>query len=242
MKSKWQYSGDVNMLDYGGKNFRQTGPRQFQFVELINMDDACGRDNEGQPKYAVALHLVDLDSIPEKTIKSALECCGQEWLENDILLAECCDSYGAHAPLENWSGNNAHKLLRLAYKAANALLDESALEAAMERPVNKIGSSAREFMTGDIFSPLQRGCESGNQDARIMAKMYGVPQEAIDDTRPEDYLPFFMGYMSAMNGGERNVACAEGDTISPEYFRGYDRGLNVKAGKCPAPSWIQTEA
>lgn len=184
MKTKWQYSGDVNMLDYGGKNMRQSGNRQFQIVELINMDEACGRDNQGQPKYVVELRLVDLGALSQSTIKSALESCGwQNMPDTDDALAECCDSYGAHAPLETFSGNNAHKLLRQAYKAANALLDDEALEEQLDRPVNKIGSSAREFMAGDITSAIQRGCESGNPDARIMAKMYGATQEQIDGAR-----------------------------------------------------------
>ena len=92
-------------------------------------------------------------------------------------------------------------------------------------------------MVGDFDSALQRGCESGNPDARLMAKMHGIPQEAIDAARPTDFLPYLMGYSAAMNGGTKET---DPDT-SPEYFRGYDRGLNVKAGKCPAPTWIQTQ-
>lgn len=235
---KWQYSSDVNMLDYGGKNIRHTVKRQFQIVELINMDEACGRDNEGQPKYVVELRLVDLDALSQGTIKSALNSCGWEGIhDNDLALAECVDSYGAHAPLESYRGNNGRKLLREAYKAANLLLNESELEQKLEQPVNKIGSTGREFMNGDFMPAIQRGCESGNPDARIMAKMHGVPQEAIDDTRPDDFLPYVMGYMAGMAGSPKET---DPDT-SPEYFRGYDRALNVKAGKCPAPGWIKQE-
>lgn len=245
-KSKWQYSGDVNMLDYGGKNMRCIGNRKYQIVELINMDDACGRDNEGQPKYNVSLSLVDLEAIGERNLQSALDCCGMKAeLDNegndipfdDAILAECCDSYGCHAPLEQWSGNNAHKLLREAYKLANELCDDDALSEALEKPVNKIGSTAAEFMRGDFMSAMQRGCESGDPSARIMAKMHGVPQQAIDDTRPADWLPYVFGYMAGIDGREKET---DPDTAA-EYFRGYERGQNVKSGKCPAPSWIQTQ-
>lgn len=235
---KWQYSGDVNMLDYGGKNMRHTTGKQFQFVELINMDEACGRDNDGQPKYVVELRMVDLNALSDSTIKSALNCCGQDGRDlPNMAVAECCDSYGAHAPLESYSGNNARKLLRQAYRAANEYLDSSALESALEKPVNKIGSSAREFMNGDFMPAIQRGCESGDVGARIMAKMHGVEQSAIDDVRPADWLPYVMGYMAAMAGGTKET---DPDTAQ-EYFRGYERGQNVKAGKCPAPSWIQEQ-
>lgn len=233
--NKWTYSGDVNMLDYGGKNMRHTSGRQFQVIELINMDEACGRDNEGQPKYVVELRLVDLNALSQETINSALKSCEWEGMEqSDPVLAECCDSYGAHAPLESFSGNNARKLLRQAHKTANALLDSDELESRLDRPVNKIGSSAREFMNGDFMPAIQRGCESGNPDARIMAKMHGVPQQAIDDARPQDFLPYIMGYMAAMANGPKET---DPDT-SPEYFRGYERAENIKAGKAPVPSWI----
>lgn len=239
MRTKWQYTGDVNMLDYGGKNTRQTGKRQFQVVELMNMDEACGRDNDGQPKYNVELRFVDLDAIPQREVDSAIQSCGWEGMDkgNDAMLAECLDSYGLHAPLGQWSGNNARKLLRQAYREANTLLDSDTLEEKLDQPVNRIGSSAREFMAGDLVSAMQRGVESGNQDARSMAKMHGIPQETIDSVRPSDWLPYLMGYMAAMNGGTKET---DPDT-APEYFRGFERGENVKAGKCPAPTWIQSE-
>ncbi len=239
MKTKWTYNGDVNMLDYGGTNSRCIGSRQHQFVELINMDDACGRDNEGQPKYVVELRLVDLTAISASNLKSALECCGQEHIENpsDEILADCCNSYGCHAPLDSWSGGNARKLLRAAYKLANELSNQDKLNDRLDnRPVNKIGSTAREFMNGDTMSAIQRGVEAGNPSARIMAKMHGVPQDTIDNTRPDDWLPYAFGYMAGMNGSPKET---DPDT-SPEYFRGYDRALNVKAGKAPAPAWIQS--
>jgi hypothetical protein len=235
-KSKWNYSGDVNMLDYGGKNIRCIGDRRYQIVELINMDDACGRDNEGQPKYNVSLSFVNLDALTEANIKSAKNCSGVTEDCPDSMLAELCHSYGCIAPMGNWNGNNARKLLRQAYAEANSLCDDAELVLALQKPVNAIGSTALEFMRGDIFSPIQRGCESGSPDARIMAKMYGVPQETIDDVRPDDWLPFLMGYMAGINGGAKET---DPDT-APEYFRGYERGENVKAGKCPAPSWIAT--
>lgn len=236
---KWTYIGDVNMLDYGGKNSRCIGKRQYQFVELINMDDACGRDNEGQPRYVVELRLVDLNAVGEKNIQAALRCCGQDEGQAlaDDIVAEFCDSYGTHAPLGSWSGNNARKLMRDAYREANALLDSEALETKLDSTVNRIGSTAREFMSGDLTSALQRGCESGNPDARLITKMYGVAQDVIDDTRPADWLPYVFGYMAAIAGGTKET---DPDTAK-EYFRGFERGENVKAGKCPAPSWIQQQ-
>jgi len=236
--SKWQYNGDVNMLDYGGTDSRWIGGRRYQFLELINMDDACGRDNEGQPKYAVELRLVDLCVIGQSNMDSALGCCGMETEKEltDEMLAGACNSYGCHAPLGNWTGNNAGQMMREARKMANDLRDESKLESALDKTCNRMGSTAREFMAGDFTSAMQRGCESGNLDARIMAKMHGVTADVINDVRPDDWLPYVFGYMAGLNGGTKET---NPDTAA-EYFRGFERGAQVKAGKCPAPGWIKS--
>lgn len=234
---KWMYSGDVNMADYGGKNIRHVGGRKYQVVELMNMDEACGRDNEGQPKYAVELTIIDLAAIPEKQLQSAIRSCGWDTanLSDDACLAEICHSYGLHAPLGGWSGNNYRKLLREAYSAAKELLDEDALEEKLEQPVNALGSTAREYMVGDLDSALTRGCEAGDPSARLLTKMYGVPQQVIDDVRPDDFLPYVFGYMA----GKAGQPAETGPDLAPEYHRGYQRGQNVREGKCPPPSWIK---
>jgi hypothetical protein len=173
--SKWQTFGDINLLDYGGGFWRMTAPRVFQFIELVNMDEACGRDNEGQPRYTVELALVDLNAIPEKELESARKSCGWDSApDNDSALAEMVYQYGLRAPLGSWSGNNAGKLLRNAKSEAHALLDSSRLADQLDKPVNAIGSTASEYMRGDIHSAMVRGIEAGDQSARIMGKMHGL--------------------------------------------------------------------
>ncbi len=233
---KWNYSGDVNILDYGGKFARQSGKRQFQFVELVNFLDATGEKIDGKI-YNVELALVDLDQISEKEIESAKRSCGWESMPaNDEALAEVVYTYGLRANLFTANGNNARELIRAAKREANNFLQEDKLEEALERPVNRIGSTAREFMRGDLTSAMERGCESGRPEAVIMAKMYGIPAETINDARPADFLPFLFGYMAGLNGGAKET---NPDT-APEYFRGFERGENVKAGKAKAPGRIQT--
>lgn len=237
---RWTYYGDVNRSEYGGTDMRHVGGRRWQFIELINMDEACGRENEGQPKYVVELSMVDLDAIPLASIDSALRSCGPVPDANgrieDAAVAESCRSYGAAAPLDSFSGNNYRKLLREAYRAAAEYArDSAALAEAMERPVNAIGSTAAEFMRGDLDSAMIRGVEAGDPAARILAKMHGAPQDAIDDARPDDFLPYVFGYMAAMNGSPED----KGEDVAPEYHRGYQRGQRVKAGEAPAPSWIK---
>jgi hypothetical protein len=168
----WQYTGDVSPEEYGGKWFRQVAPKIWQIIELTNMNEACGRDNEGYDTYFVELSLVDLNAIPDKEIQSARESCD---IPDDALeswLAVGCYEYGLKAPLESWSGPAFGRLLRAARSAAHSLRrDHQALADRMERPVNAIGSTATEYMAGDISSVVMRGVANGDPKAELMLKL-----------------------------------------------------------------------
>lgn len=174
----WQYTGDVSPEDYGGKWYREIAHRVYQVIELTNMGEACGRDNEGHPTYVVELSLVDLGVLTPKQIDDAYRSCGWELPESmtqgerDAATAIMCFEYGCKAPLDSWEGNNYGKLLRTARSQAHALKrDADAMSERMERPVNKIGSTAREYMTGDITSAVLRGVANNDPAAMIMLKM-----------------------------------------------------------------------
>lgn len=174
----WQYQGDVNPQSHGGKWYRRVGVSTYQVIELTNMDDAVGRrDNEGYPTYVVELSLVDLYQIPSEVQKSALRSCGPDLAEyeselHDQITAIACYEYGAKAPLESWSGNGSTRLLREARKLAASLKkDGNALEDRMQRQVNKIGTTAQEYMTGDIRSAVLRGVSEGREDAQLMLRL-----------------------------------------------------------------------
>lgn len=177
----WHYCGDVNPQAYGGKWYRRTHDRSYQFIEIVNMNDACGRDNEGHPTYVVELSLVDLDKIPAKEQTAAWRSCGpdEDYQESDtslhdLVAAEACHSYGCKAPLESWEGNSSVRLLRVARTAAHTLKGDSiALGTRLSRPVNKIGSTAAEYMIGDIDSALNRGIQKGDPTALLIGRIYG---------------------------------------------------------------------
>jgi hypothetical protein len=92
MTGKWLYYGDVNRSEYGGTDMRHVRTRLFQFIELTNMDEARGRDNEGRARYVVELSHVDLDALSPDTIRSALDSCGHVPSDtiNDAARAEMC--------------------------------------------------------------------------------------------------------------------------------------------------------
>jgi hypothetical protein len=179
------FTGDVSWLDYGGTWIRQVAARRYHFLELTNMDEACGRDNEGSPRYVVELSEVDLDAIGPDVQRSAWESCDGDsqieradsvevdTTERDLVAAGACYQYGAKAPLHSETTSNAHKGIRACRAESYRLTsDAEAYAAAMERPVNKIGSTAAEYMRGDVNAAILRGCDEGNPSARLMAKMY----------------------------------------------------------------------
>jgi hypothetical protein len=196
------WTGDVNWRDYGGTWARKVGPRAWHFIVLTNMDDACGRDNAGRPTYVVELREVDLDAIGPSTQVSAWQCCDgdcrlapDEHLtlstgKRDMVTADCCNEYGAYAPLHSAEGNNAHKAIRECRAESYRLTrDTDAHAEAMARPVNKLGSTAAEYMTGDMTSAMLRGLDAGDPGARIMAKAYSAADgQTLGGAMPEGEL------------------------------------------------------
>lgn len=228
MVSQWRTFDDD--VDFGEQ--RAVSATAFQFITITDMEYHCGSD----PKYVCEVDIVDLALIPEKEQLSAKECYGCEDEDIDVeYLAQVCHGYGLKAPVWSESSNNRSALHRAARSQCRELLDESKLEIAMDRPVNALGSTAHEFMLGDFTSAMQRGCESGEPGARLTARLYGVPQAAIDNIRPGDFLPYVVGYNDALAGADHYEPR---DELSPEYTRGYERGQRVKAGEAPAPSWL----
>jgi hypothetical protein len=216
--------GDCNWEDYGGKFGRQdpNNARVFYVVKCDNMIECMGeRDVEesGIDTYIAQVVRVDLDETTGENIESALECCGLDLEEfegdHDWIIVECLVDYGAAAPM----GEHSHP-----YRADSArakarreveelIADADQCEAMLNRPVNAIGSTAREYGLGDLDSCMDRWRVS---------------------YRPSDWLPYSFGYIAGLAGREQET----GDDIVREYFDGYRYGAKVKEGKAPACSWI----
>jgi len=227
----------------------QIKPGVYVFVQVLDMWHHCGKEGD---HYAGEVAVVDFRVLGVETIDSAKRSGDfDSWFNGHIIyesvewegktisipacpaLAECCYEHGAKAPV--WSGGDGRRwrVHRAARREARALVSDDAYEAALEKPVNAIGSSAREFMNADFNSAIARGILSGRPDARIMGKMHGLPEKLMDDARPDDWPPFVIGYSDAMGGRPKST-----EDVSPEYHLGYERAENVKAGKAVAPNWI----
>lgn len=199
------------------------GGRKYLVLEVIDL-----KDRTGEGEFCVDLALVDLDEVSTATVRSAKDCYGcEDEAPRELVLVEMLYGYGAKAPLFSAQAGGRVVARRLGRSEARKL----DIDAAMNRPVNAIGSTAREFMHGDFQSAMYRGIQEGRQDARIMAKMYGNdPDEHI-----KDRMPFLMGFLAG-KAGQPNEA---NEDYSPHYTSGWERGQRVARGEASPPSWIK---
>ena len=245
MASKWEFQGDVDVLGYGGTFIRHVGDRRYHAIRFDNMDEACGSDNEGQAKYHGSLVEVDLDLA---NIQAAADSWGEDPNEHeDVWLAFMVASYGEYAPLVDEAGNNGHGIIRNLKRESREIEGDSERhEDLMNRPVNAIGSTAREFQSGDIQSALSRGLRSGNESAGIMAIMSkprqpvhlglltedGLTNEVTVDmslTGSDDPIAFSYGFSCGMRG-ESLERDGDPEDLAAEYLRGHAEGLKVFNG------------
>lgn len=187
---------DVNWTDYHGKWARRAPDGSYYVLDWTNMIDACGCDAEGGPEYVCEVKRVDLDDLSPETIAQALACVGMRLLGNDsivtdgadrvvataddrerhsLVLVEACTSYGCAQPIESFSGSEYPARIRAkARRYAESLMkDAPRLQERLERPVNKIGSTAREYGRGDIDAALNRGPFDTSKN--LMRKLHGLP-------------------------------------------------------------------
>lgn len=230
---------------YDGLIRHVTG-RSFHRITVIDMDDAVGEEeNKGHPRFVVELAEVDLDAISDEERERALESVGASDEElTDLGLAEALISYGLKAPLGDWSGNGEKTLVNKAKRESRRLEeDEDAHEAALDKPVNRIGSTAREFMVGDLDSAMARGLSKGDDTARLMAKIsHPIPeplccQVQLGAIPSDDPIAFMAGFMDGFQGSK--LPNPGEDSLADAYLKGRDFGGEVRMGKRPIPGWVK---
>jgi hypothetical protein len=244
MPKTWEYQGDMDVLGYGGTFLRHVGDRRYHAIRFDNMDEACGSDNEGHPRYHGSLVEVDLASA---NIQAAADSWGEDASEHDDLaLAFMVTSYGEYAPLHDEASNNGNKLIRDLKRMSREIEgDSTRYEALMSRPVNALGSTAREFQHGDFQSAMDRGLRSGNEAAGIMAVMSRPRQPvslglltangvehgvSVDMSLTGSDDPAFAYGFSQGIRGETMATDVPEDELASEYVRGHAEGLKVFNG------------
>jgi len=147
-------TGDVNWLAYGGKwVLPKLSNGEFDYwlvVEFINMDEACGCDNEGYPRYIAEISAVSPDEAGPENLTHALECCGlSEDVElTELMKVEVLHTYGIKALCDSFSGNNGRRILREAKRALDPIA--SMLGFFMDGPKNRIGHTGWDCLKGDM--------------------------------------------------------------------------------------------
>jgi hypothetical protein len=176
-------TGDVNWEDYGGKWYRQTSPSTYLVMSIFCWEEETGELGPEESTHNVELSEVDLSD--EESLTEALRSSGWEIEDGKVVnsydgsevggelaMVEAMHGYGCKAPLGNWNGSDIKRLMTKAGKKAALLDDPEEYEDALNRPVNAIGSTAREFQRGEMVAPILRGISEGNQSADLMLKMY----------------------------------------------------------------------
>jgi hypothetical protein len=219
--SKWQVLRDDDDL----LEVKMVGGRKYIFLEVLDM-----KAHTGEGEFYVEVSCVDLDEIPPQGVKEARLSWGIADEDiSDLATAECCHGYGYKAVLGGEDAGGAVVARRAGRRIAKEAVED--LDGAMERPVNKLGSTASEMMRGDFMSALGRGCADGQPNARLVAKMYGAdPDEVIVDR-----LPYTMGFLAG-KAGQPNEA---NEDYSPHYTSGWERGVRVARGESSPPTWIK---
>src|SRR5690606_25842047 len=144
---------------YGGKWYRKIDQNRYHVIDLINWKEMCG-SNAPPETYNVDLSEIDISGpMLSDALRSldqpsdGLDEYGDPLSNFDLIKVVCLHAYGAKAPLGSWDGNNFHKLMAEAKKLSNELVKNHDLyERHMNRPVNKIGTSARDYARGEILN------------------------------------------------------------------------------------------
>ncbi len=184
-------SGGGDWEEYGGMWYRKIDHR-FHVVKIFNWEDAIGEAEAADIDGTHHIDLVEVDTNDDERIKSSLRCCGYyadedgnivsdsgdmlaELKDEDawrLIVCEAMVSYGAYANIHGYTSSDLDKMFASMLAKSNLLIDDPQVyEQHMNRPVNRIGSTAREMQRGDINSGILRGLASGDESAELMARM-----------------------------------------------------------------------
>ena len=176
----------------------------YVFVQIMDLPAYCGQD--ANSRWSVSVALVDLMAISPEAMASAMQSCGcDEPLdfkdESDRLrLAEMLFSHGSKSPAWDKAGGKVtfdnygnceqdydencpafRSLRKEAREQAEELLtSESAREGAMDKVVNAIGQTAREYANGadGLWTSLRRIKEAGGEATAEQQMVLGMYQRA----------------------------------------------------------------
>lgn len=158
----------------------------YYVIEHTDMADACGNDHDPTERYIASVSRVDLSEVSPDDLRSALDCCGisKEDLtdlsfdQRELAIVDALVSYGSRSPMGQFADAHYPERSRAAARreVESLMRDSAYLETVLDRPVNALGTTAREFAT-DVLAGLRRyeddGLHGTDQTKDIMLKIYG---------------------------------------------------------------------
>jgi hypothetical protein len=184
---------------------RRIGGLRYLFIRIESAVDICGRDAETW--FWGDLRLVDLEDIPLETQADAVRGCGPDELSPDPeFVAWACLQHGAASPLfsddsgsrpegsepwnvpsEDWPGFIRLRA-RVRREAERFLAGD---ESALDRIVNKLGQTAREFARGtaglwDRLRAIQVDSDATPEQKLILRMYQNAGQTLGAGPVPED--------------------------------------------------------
>lgn len=200
---------------------RRAPDGSFFLLRIDDMWEATG--DEDRPHYNVQVMRVDLKEVSDGDIDNAIQSCSgwatREELEEQVaprlhaeVIAEMLASYGQYQPLDQFDGNRLDRVRAEARRCAEEYMRSThRLDRALDRPVNKIGSTAREYGRGDLNAPLRRYQRepTGDPSMDILLKMHGG---SVSPSKPA---PRFDTVKVALATGPHAKCEAAGHCIEP---------------------------
>lgn len=180
---------DVNWADYHGMWGKKGPDGAWYVLRFTNMEDACGEREAKEMgiRYECSVLRVDLRTVPIEKQQTVLESFVQtDWnaeaREQAIVYGLVAD--GCAAPLtEESAWSHPERVRAAAWRAAEILMnDYDSRERLLDRPVNAIGTTAREFGTGDIMAGLRRyadGNGEGDSKKDLMLRLQTAPVKRV---------------------------------------------------------------
>lgn len=175
IKGWTELCADSSWEDYGGRWCKKGPDGAWYVLKFENMYDAMGEKDakeSGAAQFSCEVVYCKLDEVDPDEVVRALESCGaDDYIErvdidaswrylgkrpkpglDELILLECLTGYGVGGILETFTSETAPWGIRNeARKYAEKLMrDEDEREERLDRQVNVIGNSARDFARGQI--------------------------------------------------------------------------------------------
>lgn len=142
---------DVDWQGHGGRWARHIEGTRYHVIRFENCEDW----GDGATGYHCDLQEVTIDNPQLDAAYRSVDLHADEVAEHgmparDLMKVEALSSYGAYSPLWQEASGNSWALIRAAKRESRLLATDSAeYEDRMDRSVNAIGTSARDYGLGN---------------------------------------------------------------------------------------------